>query len=263
MQHPHIGLETSGSPLSLLALFLAFSRVTWSSFGGALFWLQRELVERRRWLSEAEFVELLALTQLLPGPGGLNLVVLVGHRAAGWPGVAAAGLGFLGWPFLLVLGLGVLYQQYGELPLVRQALAERLPARHARVLGHPAVRRGLTPLTIRLVLASGGGMAGTVNHDWRGYALTQSTPSRALHALPPLVAHRRRGTAGPDGPYPVRGDVDSHSVRSCSLRRVAWPLCAQSRCLGESNLARLSRRSDRGTGDLVYVHKSIYDVHRR
>lgn len=123
MQHPHIGLEASGAPLSLLALFLAFSRVTWSSFGGPLFWLQRELVERRCWLSTAEFVELMALTQLLPGPGGLNLVVIVGHRAAGWPGAAAAVLGFLGWPFLLVLGLGVLYQQYNGLPLVRQALS--------------------------------------------------------------------------------------------------------------------------------------------
>lgn len=123
MQHPHSGPEASETPLSLLSIFLAFSRVTWSSFGDALFWLQRELVERRRWLSEAEFVELMALTQLLPGPGGLNLVVMVGHRAAGWPGVAAAVLGFLGWPFLLVFGLGMLYQQYGELPLVRQALS--------------------------------------------------------------------------------------------------------------------------------------------
>jgi chromate transporter len=123
MQSPHIGPEASGPPLSLLTIFLAFSRVTWSSVGDALFWLHRELVERRRWLSEAEFVELLALTQLLPGPGGLNLVVMVGHRAAGWPGVAAAVLGFLGWPFLLVLGFGVLYQQYGGLPLVRQALS--------------------------------------------------------------------------------------------------------------------------------------------
>jgi len=71
-QYPPLGPEASETPLSLLHIFLAFSRVTWCSFGGALFWLQRELVERRRWLGEAEFVELLALTQLLPGPGGLN-----------------------------------------------------------------------------------------------------------------------------------------------------------------------------------------------
>ena len=65
------------------ALFLTFSRVSLSSFGGALFWLRRALVERQRWLSEREFVDLLALGQLLPGPNVLKFTVMVGYRFAG------------------------------------------------------------------------------------------------------------------------------------------------------------------------------------
>ena len=109
--------------VSRVDLFLAFSRISLSSFGGAIFWARRELVERRRWLGDREFVEVFTLGQLLPGPNVLNLTVIVGHRFAGWTGAAVAVLGFLGWPCLVVVGMGVLYQQYGALPHVQKALA--------------------------------------------------------------------------------------------------------------------------------------------
>jgi chromate transporter len=117
------GTESHESQVSRLALFLAFSRISLSSFGGAIFWARRELVERRRWLTEREFVEVFTLGQLLPGPNVLNLTVIVGHRFAGWTGAAAGVAGFLGWPCLVVIGMGMLYQRYGALPQVQQALA--------------------------------------------------------------------------------------------------------------------------------------------
>jgi chromate transporter len=106
-----------------LALFLTFSGITLSGFGGVMFWARRALVERQRWLTEREFVELLTLGQLLPGPNVLNLTVMVGYRFAGWTGAAASVAGFLGWPCLVVIGMGVLYQHYGAVPQVQQALA--------------------------------------------------------------------------------------------------------------------------------------------
>ena len=115
--------ELNQPRVSRTALFLTFSRISLSSFGGALFWARRGLVEQQRWLTEREFVDLLTLGQLLPGPNVLNLTVMVSYRFSGWTGAAAAVAGYLGWPCLVVIGMGVLYQQYGGLLLVQRALA--------------------------------------------------------------------------------------------------------------------------------------------
>ena len=106
-----------------LALFFAFSRITLSSFGGALYWTRRELVDRLRWVSDREFVELLTIGQLLPGPNVLNLTVMVGNRLGGLTGAAASVAGYLGWPILVVVCMGVFYQHYGAVPQVQHALA--------------------------------------------------------------------------------------------------------------------------------------------
>src|SRR5215467_5657303 len=107
--------ETPKPNVSRLALFLAFSRISLSSFGGAIFWARRELIERQRWITEREFIEMFTLGQLLPGPNVLNVTVMFGYRFAGWTGAAAAVAGFLGWPCLVVVGMGILYQHYGTL----------------------------------------------------------------------------------------------------------------------------------------------------
>jgi chromate transporter len=114
--------ESQKPRVTPLALFLAFSRISLSSFGGAIFWARRQLIDKQRWLTEREFLDLFTLGQLLPGPNVLNLTVMVGYRFAGWSGAAAAVAGFLGWPCLVVVGMGVLYQRYGALPQVQQAL---------------------------------------------------------------------------------------------------------------------------------------------
>src|SRR4029450_2054928 len=128
--------ESPGPHVSALALFLTFSRISLSGFGGVPFWARRVLVERQRWLTDQEFVDLLSLGQLLPGPNVLNLTVMVGYRFAGWTGAGAAAAGFLGWPCLVVIGMGVLYQQYGALPQVQRALAGLALVGAGLVLGH-------------------------------------------------------------------------------------------------------------------------------
>jgi chromate transporter len=81
------------------------------------------LVDRLRWISDREFVELLTLGQLLPGPNVLNLTVMVGNRLGGLTGVAVSVAGYLGWPILVVVAMGIFYQHYGTVPQVQQALA--------------------------------------------------------------------------------------------------------------------------------------------
>ncbi|MBM4264693.1 MAG: chromate transporter [Deltaproteobacteria bacterium] len=115
--------EVHVARLSPYQLFLTFLRITTSGFGGAMFWARRQLVEKERWLTDREFVEYLSLGQLLPGPPGLNLTVLVGYRFGGWAGALTAVVGFVGLPFLVVIGMGALYQHYGAQPMVQRALA--------------------------------------------------------------------------------------------------------------------------------------------
>lgn len=113
---------TTKRRIGKLELFITFSRITLSSFGGALFWARRAIVEHRGWLTEREFAECLTVGQLLPGPNVLNLTVLVGYRFGGWSGAAVSVLAYLGWPFLVVIGMGMLYQRFGALPQVQLAL---------------------------------------------------------------------------------------------------------------------------------------------
>ncbi|HEY7165235.1 MAG TPA: chromate transporter [Candidatus Binatia bacterium] len=114
--------ETLKPEVGPLALFLTFSRIAISGFGGLIFWSRYVLIERRRWLTEREFVELLVPSQILPGPNMLNLTVMVGYRFAGWAGAAASVAGFLGCPIIVVVGMGIFYQHYGTLPEVHRAL---------------------------------------------------------------------------------------------------------------------------------------------
>jgi chromate transporter len=105
--HPSIG-----------ALYLAFAEIALSSFGGAVAWARRILVERRGWLSEREF----ALCQAIPGPSLVNLSIYLGTRWHGIPGAIAAASGLIFTPLVVLLPLGILYAQGSELEVVRTAL---------------------------------------------------------------------------------------------------------------------------------------------
>ncbi len=111
------------SPPGSRVLFLAFLQAGVLAFGGALPMLRRTVVERHRWLTAAEFTELLALCQFLPGPNAVNLTVAVGARFRGLPGALAAVAGLLAAPMAIVMGLGSAYARYGTLPTVQRAFA--------------------------------------------------------------------------------------------------------------------------------------------
>ncbi|MGI9154784.1 MAG: chromate transporter, partial [Rubrivivax sp.] len=71
-------------PRSAAELFFAFNRLALQGFGGVLPVAQRELVERRRWMTQAEFVELLSLGHILPRPNIGNMALMYGERHIGW-----------------------------------------------------------------------------------------------------------------------------------------------------------------------------------
>ncbi len=102
-------------------LFVGFLKVGLSGFGGVLPFARRMLVERRRWLTESEFTEVLSLAQFLPGPNIVNVSVIVGRRFQGAAGAVAATLGLMLMPLVVVLLLAALFARYAEIEAVRNA----------------------------------------------------------------------------------------------------------------------------------------------
>ena len=83
--------------------------------------MQTEIQEKREWISKPEFVEGLALVNMLPGPGATQLGIFIGHAKAGLAGGVIAGLCFVLPAFLIMLALASAYVAFGTLPSVRNA----------------------------------------------------------------------------------------------------------------------------------------------
>lgn len=114
--------EPDARPSSPSALFWAFSWLALQGFGGVMAVVQREMVERRRWLTQAQFAQDWAVAQILPGPNVVNLSIMFGERHFGLRGALAAVAGMLLAPTLLVLAVGSLYLQWADHPAVSGAL---------------------------------------------------------------------------------------------------------------------------------------------
>lgn len=112
-------------------------------FGGVLAVVQRELVEKKRWMSREQFVEDWAVAQILPGPNVVNLSMMIGGRYFGLPGALAALSGMLAAPLVIVLLLAALYGSVADTPAAQGALK-----------GMGAVASGLITATgIKLIAA--------------------------------------------------------------------------------------------------------------
>jgi chromate transporter len=109
-------------PRSPRELFVAFMLLGLQGFGGVVVVAQRVLCEDRRWLTRGEFVELLSVGQVVPGPNVCNLALMLGDRLFGWRGAAAALGGLLAVPFGLALALAALYAHWASRPEVAGAL---------------------------------------------------------------------------------------------------------------------------------------------
>jgi len=124
------------APPTLLQLFFGFLSVGMYGFGGVLPWARRMVVEKKRWLSAAEFTDMLGLCQFLPGGNIMNVTIALGARFHGVAGSAVAFVGLMAAPFTTVILLGLVYDRYSELPSVRHAFAGLAAAASALVLSN-------------------------------------------------------------------------------------------------------------------------------
>jgi chromate transporter len=137
---PHTSISYSEGhpqPESLWDLFFSFTLLALQGFGGVLAIVQRELVEKKRWLSKEEFVEEWAVAQIMPGPNVVNLSMMIGSRYFGLRGALTALAGMLMMPLFIVLIVAVLYAQVAHYPGVAGAL------------------RGMSAVTAGMIIATG------------------------------------------------------------------------------------------------------------
>jgi len=109
----------------ILQVFLAFVRIGAMVFGGAYAAIpivEREVVDVQGWMTYAEFMDLLALDEITPGPILINSATFVGMRVAGIPGAIAATLGCITVPMIVALALFFVFRRYKDTPLVQSVM---------------------------------------------------------------------------------------------------------------------------------------------
>jgi chromate transporter len=228
--------------------WLQLGLVSFGGPAGQIALLQRELVERRRWLSERRFLHALNYCMLLPGPEATQLATYLGWLMHGAPGGLIAGGLFLAPSTLMLMAMATGYALWGQLPLLATVFALLKPAVLAIVLvaswrmGRRTLR---TPLLLGIAAAAflalallqlpyplvviGAGLSGLVAGRWRPrllFAQTCSTPGPASPQEDPA----RGGEAIQFDSIQfdsIHGDLTpTPSHCRCSRRRLALTLLA-------------------------------------
>jgi len=116
---PEARLPKPESTSSLSEIALLFLKLGTTAFGGPaahVAMMDEEVVRRRHWLSEQEFLDYLSAVNFIPGPNSTEMAIHIGHRRAGWPGLIVAGTCFI-FPAAILVGiLAWAYVRWGALP---------------------------------------------------------------------------------------------------------------------------------------------------
>lgn len=205
-------------PGRLRELLGYFLRLGSTAFGGPaahIALMRHDLVERRQWLDDAEYAELIGLANLVPGPNSTEVAMHVGRIRAGTKGLILAGVAFILPAFFMMLALAWLYDRYGTRPGFRSVLAGIAPVVVVLVvqailqLARSTLRNGST-IAIA-VLALGAAVAGV--HElailvvagalaWAGWhfgtrSTSGPTAQGAAWVAPALAAHQMGAGIGP------------------------------------------------------------------
>jgi chromate transporter len=218
-------LVTEGPPRLearfLRELALLYLRLGTTAFGGPaahIALMEAEVVRRRHWLTHEEFLDLLGVVNLIPGPNSTEMAIQIGYRVAGWRGLLIGGICFILPAALLTLALAWIYVRYGMLPqavgvlygikavmiavvlqaiwsLARTAVKSRLLA----VVGTLAVMANALGLNILIVLFGAGLVTVAAKRAASGWKVI---PPKALAlVLPTTVSSNLAGVLGTSAPF--------------------------------------------------------------
>ncbi len=177
-------------PNSLSDLFFSFTLLALQGFGGVLAVVQRELVERKKWMTQETFVEEWAVAQIMPGPNVINLAMMIGGRYFGLAGALSALAGMLLIPLVLVLLLAVLYAHYAMHSGVADAL-RGMSAVSAGLIAATALKmlRSLKSSPLPLIVASLFCVGGFISVAWLRWPLLAVLLGLGVPAC--LIAYRK------------------------------------------------------------------------
>lgn len=143
-------------PNALSDVAKLFLKLGFTAFGGPaahIAMMQEEVVNKRKWLNEQEFLDLIGATNLIPGPNSTEMAIHIGKKRAGWPGLMIAGLCFIIPAVLITYIFAWLYKVYGHLPEVAPYVYGIKPAIIAIILSavYPLAKKSVKSLTLAII----------------------------------------------------------------------------------------------------------------
>jgi chromate transporter len=111
----------------VVRLFLKLGVIGFGGPAAHIAMMRDEVVRRRRWVTDARFLDLLGMTNLIPGPNSTEMAIHLGYARAGWPGLVLGGSCFIVPAMLIVLSLAWLYARFGATPAATSALYGVIP----------------------------------------------------------------------------------------------------------------------------------------
>ncbi len=158
-----------------------FLRLGVTAFGGPaahIAAMDDEIVERRGWVTRAEFIDLLSATNVIPGPNSTELAIHLGFRRAGWPGLAMAGLCFILPATLIVWAVAWRYVRAGQRPEVA------------------AMLMGMQPVVLAVVAHAVGRLGSSALRTWRAWVIATASGIALVLGAHELLVLAGAATAG-------------------------------------------------------------------
>ena len=159
-----------------LELILAFLYIGMFTIGGgyaALPLIEEQIVHLNGWLTASEFSDLITISQITPGPIGINAATFVGTKVAGFPGAVCATFGFIIPPFVISSIFYFIYKKYRKMTLMQ------------------GVMSGLRPAVVGLIAAAGLSILITALWGETGISIATFSPLSLLLMIAALAALRK------------------------------------------------------------------------
>lgn len=146
-------MEYNAGLKDIAKLFLKLGIIGFGGPATHIAMINQEVVEKRKWLNQQQFLDLMGAVNLIPGPNSTEMAIHIGHEKAGWKGLILAGICFI-FPAVLITGVFAwLYKQYGQLPTVQPFVYGIKPAIIAIIIGavFPLLKQSVKSLKLAVI----------------------------------------------------------------------------------------------------------------